>query len=73
MSHSGEVSCKLIEDSLNYVMKKKNTGKTMNLPKWISDLKKSPFVEKISKTGQTLTKMPSVLNAKQRIASHRWQ
>ena len=35
----------------------------MNLPKWISD-KKSPFVEKISKTGQTLTKMPSVLNAK---------
>ena len=45
----------------------------MNLPKWISDKKKSPFVEKISKTGQTLTKMPSVLNAKQRIASHRWQ
>ena len=72
MSHSGVVSCKLIEDSLNYVMTKKNTGKTMNLPKWISD-KKSPFVEKTSKTGQTLTKMSSILNAKQRIASHRWQ
>ena len=41
----------------------KITGKTINLLKWTSD-KKSPFVEKISKTGQTLTKMPSVLTAK---------
>ena len=66
MPHSGVVSHKLIEDKSKLCHDKKITGKTINLLKRISDKKKVLLLKKISKTGQTLTNMQSVLvlNAK---------
>ena len=58
------MSHKLIEDKSKLCHDKKITGKTINLLKRISDQKKVLSLKKISKTGQTLTKMPLVLNAK---------